>query len=322
VPSLYENAIEAIQLGVEDYVANDPRRSSSAVRNFYSGTLLLAKEALRRAAPNADPNIVLAARLKLTPDGDGGVEVEADGHNTLDFSNIGRRLKDFDVEVDMTALQSLNRIRTDIEHSENPHDPDAVREAIARAFPVVSQLFNAIGELPAEALGDEPWGRMLNVAAMHEREHQACLQSFVGVKWSTNFLEGVDRTSPDCGSSLLELAPASAGQTDFQSVSARCRRCGSETEAEALVVHILDRHFEAEAHEAAKGGADTPLHVCPECGVEAYVTSPYEDEHGCQWCGEQLGACAVCGEGLTPENVDWDNSSLCSYHGAQMAKDD
>jgi hypothetical protein len=46
--TLFDNAIQSIQLGIEDYQANDPRRALSAVRNFYSGVLLLAKEVLVR----------------------------------------------------------------------------------------------------------------------------------------------------------------------------------------------------------------------------------------------------------------------------------
>lgn len=52
---LFENAVQSIQLGVEDYQDNDPKRALSAVRNFYAGVLLLAKEALVRAAPGGEP---------------------------------------------------------------------------------------------------------------------------------------------------------------------------------------------------------------------------------------------------------------------------
>ncbi len=51
---LFENAVLSIQLGVEDYQANDPKRALSAVRNFHAGILLLAKEVLVRAAPGAN----------------------------------------------------------------------------------------------------------------------------------------------------------------------------------------------------------------------------------------------------------------------------
>ena len=51
-------------LGVEDYQSNDAKRAVSAVRNFYSGVLLLAKEVLIRAAPGANAVDVIGARYK------------------------------------------------------------------------------------------------------------------------------------------------------------------------------------------------------------------------------------------------------------------
>lgn len=55
MPSLFENAVASIRMGVEDYRQQDGDRDVSAVRNFYAGVLLLAKEALVRKAPDADP---------------------------------------------------------------------------------------------------------------------------------------------------------------------------------------------------------------------------------------------------------------------------
>jgi hypothetical protein len=43
---LFRNAVQSIQLGIEDYQANNSKRAVSAVRNFYAGVLLLAKEVL------------------------------------------------------------------------------------------------------------------------------------------------------------------------------------------------------------------------------------------------------------------------------------
>jgi hypothetical protein len=114
--SLFDNAIQSIQLGVEDFGANDPKRTLSAVRNFYAGTLLLAKEVLVRAAPKASPDTILAARLKVVPDGKGDVLTKSVGHRTIDFVDIGERFKDFGLQIDHSALQDLNRIRAEVEH--------------------------------------------------------------------------------------------------------------------------------------------------------------------------------------------------------------
>lgn len=78
--SLFKNAIESIQIGVEDYNTEDNRRHGSATRNIYAGILLLYKEKLRQLSPsdsnevlikkdiipvfNKDKNVVLLAEVK------------------------------------------------------------------------------------------------------------------------------------------------------------------------------------------------------------------------------------------------------------------
>lgn len=89
--ALFDNALESIQMGIEDYALDKPARSLSAVRNFYAGLLLLAKEALARQAPMADLDEVIGARFKPVPDGAGGVAMVLDGQQTIDFVTIARR---------------------------------------------------------------------------------------------------------------------------------------------------------------------------------------------------------------------------------------
>lgn len=93
MPSLFQNAVASIRMGVEDFRQQDHDRDVSAVRNFYAGVLLLAKEALVRAAPHADPELVIGAKLKPVPDGNGGIEMEQVGHTTVDFQQIGERAR-------------------------------------------------------------------------------------------------------------------------------------------------------------------------------------------------------------------------------------
>jgi hypothetical protein len=47
--SILNNAIESIQIGVEDFRSEDKRRQLSAVRNVVAGILLLYKDAKQRA---------------------------------------------------------------------------------------------------------------------------------------------------------------------------------------------------------------------------------------------------------------------------------
>lgn len=84
---LFNNAVESIVVGIEDYRQNSRPRALSAVRNFYTGTLLLAKEILVRKVPGADPDEILGAKYtcsicdeQLTPD-----NVDIDNHGLCSY---------------------------------------------------------------------------------------------------------------------------------------------------------------------------------------------------------------------------------------------
>lgn len=313
---LFQNAMESIQLGVEDYQNNDPKRALSAVRNFYAGTLLLAKEVLVRAAPKANPSQILASRPRPIPDGKGGIVFDP-GDKTIDFSDIGKRFKDFGLKIDQNALVDLNRMRTNIEHSFSTLPHQAMREALAKAFPVVADLFRRGKEDPRLVLGDA-WLVMLDVRSVYERELTHCRATFENVDWQSSSLTAAEKVCPNCNSKLIEqVNPANM---KYEDVQAKCRSCGLAFDAEQVVETALDEYFSVNDHVAAKDGGEPALYPCPECGVNAYVI--FEEENGCAWCHETLGTCYICEEALTPNTVDADNSNLCSYHGHVLSKDD
>jgi hypothetical protein len=315
--TLFDNAIQSIQLGIEDYQANDPRRAVSAVRNFYAGVLLLAKEVLSPQAPNADPSELLGARYKPVPDGRGGVRYEATSNQTIDFATLGDRFKDFGLKIDRASLNDLNRIRNAIEHYCTDESRETVREAIAKAFPVVVDLFNLAREPPHGALGDA-WPTMLDVRAVYEKELEWCRASFEKIDWPSKALANAPFNCPDCNSDLV--AQVDPGNTDIQSAECECRSCRVKIDAENAVERALGLYLELERYIAAKDGGEELLDTCPECGVEAYVC--LGDYIGCAWCRCALGACDRCYTGLTPSNVSFDDSSMCSYCDHLMHKDD
>lgn len=314
---LFDNAVQSIQLGVDNYQANDPKQSLSAVRNLYAGILLLAKEVLVRAAPNADPKDMVAARYKPVPDGSGGVKLVPASERTIDFTTIGQRFKDFGLRIDQSALNELNRIRSNVEHyfTDEPHD--AVRETIAKAFPVAVDLFRQAGDQPHEVLG-EAWEVMLEVRSVYERELEECRTSFENVEWPSSTLEDAPFNCPQCHSDLV--AQNDPENTDHQSAEAYCRSCGANISAENAVERALDLHFEADSYIAMTDGGDSPLQDCSECGLAVYILT--EKEVGCAWCGCTLEECGRCMVALTPDNVSPDNSNLCGYCAHMMSKDD
>jgi DNA-directed RNA polymerase subunit RPC12/RpoP len=304
---------------VEDYGANDHKRATSAVRNFYAGTLLLAKEVLVRAAPKGSPDTILAARLNPVSDGKGGVVVESVGHRTIDFTDVSERFKDFGLQIDHSALKDLNRIRAEIEHLYTTSRREQVLEAMAKAFPVVVQLFRHLRIEPRSALGDSCWQVMLDTRSFYEQQLRECRASFDNVDWSSSTKAAASPICPQCKSELV--ARSNITSRDYQEVDAQCRACGGNISAEELIKASLAEHFAHERYDAVKDGGPDPLHHCPECGAETYVS--FDQENGCAWCGHVVeGHCMRCGTTLEVENVSFENPKACSYCDYQMSKDD
>ena len=291
--TLFKNAIESIELGIEDYQANEPKRALSAVRNFYAGTLLLAKEVLIREAPNANAKDMLAARLKLVPDGKGGAKFKAASERTIDFTEIGQRFNDFGLTIDQRALRALNRIRNDIEHNYTNASHGAVRDAIARALPVVVDLFRLAGEEPRLVLGGY-WQVMLDVKTVYDKELAECRRSFDGVDWKSESLASAALICPECGSHLVERLDTKTSHHD--DVNAKCRSCGVRISVEKLIETALKAHFEMENYIAVKEGGEESLFRCPECALETYVM--HDEENECAWCHLSLEECARCSTSL------------------------
>lgn len=312
---LFGNAIKSLQLGLEDYQANDPKRSLSAVRNFYAGTLLLAKAALVDRVPRADPALVLASSYKPKPDGKGGLLL-APSERTIDFNEIGQRFKAFGLRIDNAALRDLNRIRNEAEHSYTSASHEAVREAIAQAFPVVVELFDQLGEQPLAHLA-QCWETMLEAKVLYDREFAQCQGSFGRVPWRSEAMREAAKTCPCCRSHLVYLVEGSS--TEPSDLETACRQCGAQIEAGRLFEASLGHHFGAELYAAAADGDVPALASCRACGFGTYVMS--HDENSCAYCEDGLEECEICSTNLTPFNVAPDSDRLCDYCAHMLSKD-
>ena len=318
MPSLFENAVSSIRMGVEDFRHQDPDRDVSAVRNFYAGVLLLAKEALIRAAPNADPMLVIGAKMKPVPNGAGGIALQQVGHTTVDFQQIGDRAKDFGVAIDHKALSALNRIRNDLEHHYTSEPATAVSAAISKGFPVVASLFRQLGEDPLARLGDV-WSTMLATKELYDQEVAAARETYAKVEWYSASLADVTLKCTDCQNELVEQSdPENEEQSDMD---LRCRSCGASLDIGDIIEKALDELYGREAYSRAKDtGEEGPLYQCPSCQHETIV----EDEDRCAACGESTDyddECSRCGNGISlSEYLGGCDEGLCSYCAWQTEK--
>jgi transcription elongation factor Elf1 len=317
--SLFANAIESIQIGVEDLLRNDERRVLSAVRNVHAGVLLLCKEKLRRLSPNDE--ILLAQRFEPQPDGSGGVSIDAVGKNTIGLDDIKKRFKGFGIAFDWKRLDAIAEIRHHMEHSFFKGSRDRARQAVADAFIAIRQLLvEVLHEDPLKTLGPECWNALLENAELFEAELKACRVTLEVIDWETDAAARAisDFACPLCRSTLIRQR--SADNTDQQKVTLFCAACGQDSELGAILSLAFDEAFGAEAHILVKDGGDPPISTCPECGEETYVV----EERRCAACDFAVpddATCAVCGESLSAEDYH-EHDGICGYHAYVMAKDD
>ena len=89
---LVRNAVESIQVGIEDDTVGIAARLRSCVRSIHSGILLLFKERLRQSSPPGTNELLLKARYKPVRRDDGTVVLIADGRRTVDVQQLKERL--------------------------------------------------------------------------------------------------------------------------------------------------------------------------------------------------------------------------------------
>jgi hypothetical protein len=173
--SLLNNAVESIQIGVEDYKSTDDRRHLSAVRNVSAGILLLFKEKLRRLSPRHDPDLLIKRDLLPKLETDGAVTFESTGRKTLDVQQIKERFQHLGVTVDWKLFDSINEIRNEVEHYYTAKSKDAIREALTKALVLIRDfVVRELHEDPLELLEPDCWNTLLKVAEVFAREEEEC----------------------------------------------------------------------------------------------------------------------------------------------------
>jgi hypothetical protein len=319
--SLLENAVQSIQLGLEDYGSADKRRVISAARNLYAGVLLLCKEVLRQLSPPGTNDILIRTNKKAIKEPDGSVRILGDGKKTIDCADIEETFKQLQLNADLSKLRRLAEIRNDIEHMHAAVGPALIQEAIADAMPFVrAVIVNELHEEPAPLLGSKAWEALLNEARVFKEEQESCRASFDGINWKSEALAKAasELRCPHCTSTIVRNDNANA--TSFDKLHLVCSKCGEHAQSDTVFEEALSRAFEWDAHEAAKEGLEPPLENCPECDRDTFVVS----EARCANCEFSLEdhECAICSEPLSLDDYRYGDGGLCSYHAHVLSKDD
>lgn len=311
--SLLQNAANSIRLGLEDFQSDEDDRLLSASRNFYAGILLLYKEKLRRLSPPNSDEVLLKVQIRPRLDADGNLSFVGSGRKTVDVQQIKERFKDLSISVDWNRLDRLMSVRNEIEHYFTTQSRDALRSFISNGFLLFRDFARVhLQEDPIELVGQDAWGRIVDVAEVYERELARCHSLLREREWMTSALADAvtDASCPECGSSLLE--PMGDEQRNPE---VRCTSCGHSVHFEDFAVLSMNEHYDDHAHIV--DGGDPEVVDCPHCGANAFHMPSSE----CAVCGESFSEeCAICGNSIAPD--EYDGGSLCSYHQYVASKDD
>ena len=306
---IFDNAIASIVLGVEDFETGTDERMLSAARNYYAGLLLLAKECLVRAAPEADPMNIIGAKFKPKPDGADGIQYEVEGYATVDLQQLKQRFNDFGIPWPDADIKKLQKLRNDLEHYHLKEPTIALQEAIASSFPMVVDFFGILGEDPQEDLMDV-WDTILAEQKAFEKIQNMCVASLEAVDWRAPVCR-LDRLScPACGSSLI--GQRDPENTEHGHVDGKCHRCGEFIAYETMMHLIVAAAYEYDAYALVKDGGLPPFTNCPECGAETYVET--DEASVCFTCLESVAAeCSRCSNMIDANDYDPDHPDLCGY---------
>lgn len=314
---LLTNAVESIQVGVEDYLVGTRPRLLSAIRNVHAGILLLYKEALLRRSPPGSDEVLIKAKIEPKTDAAGAVTFVGSGRKTVEIHQIQERFASLGISTDWKLLKSITDARNDIEHYYPKLTQEALTGVIASAFLIVRTFtVEELGEEPRELLGQQTWEAMLRAAMVHAAERSECDTAVTAFAWESDALaKGVQEVKcSECGSDLLRPHDEAA---DVATAVLECRLCGNAMEADVFIPAAIAHGLEWDAYMAAKEGGDEPYGECPSCSLSTYVFA----ETRCAYCGESAATeCDRCGTTIPTSEIG--SAPLCGYCDHVMSKDD
>lgn len=316
--SLLKNSIESIQVGVEDYLTEDPKRYLSSVRNISAGILLLYKEKLYRLSPSYDKEVLIKKDIRLSHDSDGNIIFIGKGKKTVDVQGIKDRFKDLRIENRWKDFDELNQLRNNIEHYFTNQSPATIREIVARSFILIRDFIDKnFEEEPCQYLGEECWQALLETSHFYEAEKNSCEESLKQIDWIyPELVKALDELRcQTCHSNLIKAKESGVYSSDTLLI---CSSCGADFEFGDVVEQCLSESLAGESYIAAKEGGEGPLGTCPWCFEETFLI----DKKTCVSCDYELeySECMICDISLSLEEQDFDG--LCAHCSNLMAKDD
>lgn len=314
--SIYNNAIDSIKVGIEDYQSKKQERHISAVRNFYAGVLLLGKYCLLSKVPSADAMKILATNLQPTLDENDELVYVPKGQHTVDLNDLQSRFRNFKLPWPKDAnIIELQKLRNNLEHFHASSYNGRIQQILAGCFPLVEGFLEIIEADPLETLG-ETWEIMTQEKSFFLARKKKCDDSFSKISFP-QIAPPYEVTCDDCESLLLFQTDETNNDTTTMEI--KCKSCGEEMSSLRFIQKMIENEFGADDFYDVKNGSSGVIHNCPHCSEDTYVSTV----NHCYTCQESItGECSRCGDELTVDNLSCNNPSYCDYCDHMMSKDD
>ncbi|MBY0488945.1 MAG: hypothetical protein K2R93_03800 [Gemmatimonadaceae bacterium] len=314
---LLSNAVDAIQVGVEDYHTGTRPRLLAAVRSIHAGILLLLKQAILTKVPGPAGETLIRASIEPQLDESGQVVYRGKGKRTIDTQQIRQRCTAVGIHLDWDALHRIGDVRNDVEHYSSQLSVEAIADVITSAMVLVRRIAEVhLNRAPRDLVGVDTWEAMLNVAAVHAIERQACDDALASIAWESDTLaNGIVKVRCDaCASDLLRPTEESRS---FDDIVLSCRACGATHDADTVIPEALARELAWDEYLAATDGGENPVGDCPDCATNAYI----DFENRCARCGSSVNrTCARCNSYIPLSELL--SAPYCGYCEHVMSKDD
>lgn len=315
--SIYKNAIDSIELGVEDFLSSDERRVLSATRNIVAGVLLLIKNKLQSLSPAGSDEVLIKQRILPAVDEAGSLTWQGEGKKTVDFQQIQERCKKLGISLDAKRLKEIIDYRNSVEHYYNDKAPASVKELLSKSFVIIRDFMR--DELQCDPQGEftpATWAALVDNNDVYEKERLDCINRIGKIDWNSDTLtEALQNVScPSCVSNLIDVEDTTV---ERDNTTFRCRSCGTTTSFEVTAERSLSELYSHEYLIAIQDGGDPPFITCPGCQLDTFDL----DENCCLVCEESMNRdCISCSNPIPAEELD--GSGICGYCAQVRFKND
>jgi hypothetical protein len=308
VMTILKNAIDSIDIGIEDYNSDDPRRLTSATRNIVAGILLLFKHKLAELSPADSDEVLLKSLIEPKLNEINQLHFKGKGRKTVDVNQIQDRFKSLGVAVDWEKLKNILEHRNNIEHYFSNTTHESLRGYLSDSMVIIRDFTRTQLNLdPAEIFSSQTWSSLIEIEEVYRKEKIDCAIRISSLGWLNPILADAlfSWSCDSCGSGLLDIREEAAEKNDTHFF---CRSCSSEHDFCNMSEHAVRHAYVYAEHHRIKDGGDPAIILCPNCGLESYDL----EEDVCLICDESTEReCSRCGAEIPWEEID--GEGLCGW---------